>query len=70
MIMSSNNAILIREDHDIYRMRYSIWDICVDTYPDQEGFLLKEGINDLREAIKFAQTQYSEYGIHFELLDE
>jgi hypothetical protein len=70
MIMSSNNAILIKEHRNVHgSFEYDIYDICVDTYPDQEGFSLESSILDIRTAIKFAQEQYSEYGIHFEFCE-
>jgi len=45
---------------------YNIFDICVDTYPKYQGYKLNElPFANLKDAIKFAQLQYSEYGIRF-----
>ncbi len=68
--MSANNAILVEETSLMTEGKiinaYEIFDICVDTYPTYRGFKLNNTpFTDLKDAIKFAQLQYSEYGIRF-----
>jgi hypothetical protein len=53
------------------KIAYNIFDICVDTYPKYPGFKLNASpFTDLKDAIKFAQLQYSEYGIRFKWMQK
>jgi hypothetical protein len=71
--MSANNAILVEETTLIPggKIAYNIFDICVDTYPKHPGYKLnKLPYKNLKRAIKFAQLQYSEYGIRFKWMQK